>query len=106
MDLGFSSDSLRHDGASPARSGDFAHVPDWHELLPRLHAGWSARREWQAGATATPPHTGNFDPVSAQVLAEFDYALRTVNSTALGNGKSGGRIDLSLAGESHTGRRG
>ena len=106
MDLGFDPNDMHRDAASKPWAGDCGLVPDWHDLLPRLFAGWSARRELLNAARPESPRRGNFDAASAQALAGFEHASHAVNQAALGNRKPDGGIGLSLAGDFHSGTRG
>ena len=106
MDLGFDSKTLHNRAASEAWTGVCSPALDWHELLPRLLAGWSARRELLHLHGGEVARRGNFDPASAHALAGFVNGSLAVNPTTLGNRKPDGGITVGQAGNSQAGTRG
>lgn len=106
MDLGFTAFDLNRTDAPHGWAGDCGVAPDWHELLPRLHAGWSARRELQHTVTKLIAGRGNFDPETANSLAEFKHPSPAVNPSALGNRKPDGGNGVCAAGYFQSGTRG
>jgi hypothetical protein len=106
MDLGFDSKTLHNGGFSDVWTGVSSPALDWHELLPRLLASWSARRELLHLHGCNVPRRGNFDPASAHALAKFEHGSRAVNQSTLGNRKPDGGITVGQAGNSQPGTRG
>ena len=106
MDLGFDLNELHRNASRKAFAGDCLLAPEWHELMPRLFAGWSARREMMRSCKNESLRRGNFDPASAQVLAKIVHDSRAVNQAASGNRKPEGGICIRLAGNFQSGDRG